>query len=148
MRLHQNHHYLNSFWNARLINPTTYQCVCFHTNSLSYNAPWIHKSVFRIFIFVSDYQLVSFFRGMRTRYGKIAAKKSGQGFSELSDRDKVIFDTFVFLDNHIKRCPSRQSTKVNILWWFDRNLFCLNLLLGFTHSFPCSSNSDILIKLI
>uniref|UniRef100_UPI00358EE98D uncharacterized protein n=1 Tax=Myxine glutinosa TaxID=7769 RepID=UPI00358EE98D len=57
-------------------------------------------------------QLKTLFESMRTRYGKITALKSGQGaVEELSERDQTIYNTYRFLDTHIKRCPSRQSAK-------------------------------------
>ena len=46
---------------------------------------------------------------MRTRYVKISTLKSGQATKELSERDQEIYNTFTFLDSHVKRGPSLQS---------------------------------------
>lgn len=75
---------------------------------------------------ISDDQLVTFFKSMRTRYVKIRKQKSGQPAIELTDRDKMIYDMFTFLDTHITRSKSRASTKVcikNICFCFFNDLY-------------------------
>ena len=52
------------------------------------------------------------FKGMRAQYGKLTAKKSGDGTKEHTKRDRWI--TFIFLKDHISRVPSRQSATVSI----------------------------------
>ena len=41
------------------------------------------------------------FKRMRTRYGKLTSKKSGDGAREYTDRDSWILRSFSFLDDHI-----------------------------------------------
>ena len=65
-------------------------------------------------IFISVTQLKCFFETMRTRFGKIATKKSGQGLQHLSHREKFIFNNFRFLKGHIRRSASRQSDTVGL----------------------------------
>ena len=45
----------------------------------------------------------------RTQYGKLSAKKSGQGAQELFARNKRIVDNFVFLKDHIVRHTTAKS---------------------------------------
>jgi hypothetical protein len=53
---------------------------------------------------------------MRTRVGKIGRKKSVSGSgtkdSQVTEREEFIYELYKFLDNHIVRCPSRQTGKV------------------------------------
>ena len=53
---------------------------------------------------VSAIDLKIWFKGMRTRYGKLTSKKSGDGAKEHTDS---------FLDDQISRVPSRQSCNVS-----------------------------------
>ena len=75
-----------------------------------------YKIIFKIiqntYIFFSAVHLRQFFLGMRTRYGKLSKIKSGQGASQFTERDQMIFNTFKFLDSYIRRIPSRSSQKV------------------------------------
>ena len=55
-----------------------------------------------------------FFRGMRTRYGKVTSMKSGQEAPTLSERDEFIVSNFQFLGDHIIRVArGKQSAQVN-----------------------------------
>jgi len=65
-------------------------------------------------LFLDDQQLQAFFRNMRTQYVKIRAIKTGQAATLLSERDREIFNTFTFLDSHVKRVVSRESFKFKI----------------------------------
>ena len=67
-----------------------------------------------LFFYISVTQLKTFFETMRTRFGKISTKKSGQGAKQLSHREKFIYNNFRFLKTHIKRTTSRQSDTVSI----------------------------------
>ena len=49
------------------------------------------------FIHISVMQVKTFFETMRTRFGKISAKKSGQGLKKLSHREQFIYSNFRFL---------------------------------------------------
>jgi len=51
---------------------------------------------------------------MRTRYVKIRAVRTGQAATVLSERDREIFNTFTFLDSHVKQVVSRESFKFKI----------------------------------
>lgn len=55
---------------------------------------------------------------MRTRFGRISKRKSGDGAKELTDRDSWILEAFSFLRKHIVRVASRQGVSVsfNILY--------------------------------
>ena len=46
---------------------------------------------------------------MRTQFGKLLQKKSGDGDREYTDREKWIMSQFSFLKNHIVRVASRQA---------------------------------------
>ena len=46
----------------------------------------------------SAIDLKIWFKGMRTRYGKLTSKKSGDGAKEHTDRDTWILRSFSFLD--------------------------------------------------
>ncbi|KAK3883789.1 hypothetical protein Pcinc_011914 [Petrolisthes cinctipes] len=50
---------------------------------------------------------------MRTRYGRLTATRSGDGsaMDEMTERERWIYDNFIFLSPHIVRCPSRQTKK-------------------------------------
>ena len=61
----------------------------------------------------SAIDLKIWFKGMRTRYGKLTCKKFGDGAKEHTDRDTWILRSFSFLDDHISRVPSRQSCNVS-----------------------------------
>ena len=65
------------------------------------------------FINISDMQIKIFFETMRTRFGKISSKKSGQGLKKLSHREQFIYSNFRFLWGHIRRTASRQSDTVS-----------------------------------
>ena len=61
----------------------------------------------------SDEQITTWFTSMRSQYGKLSNKKSGDGNDQsLTERDKWICSMFGFLDKHIYRVPSRSSAKV------------------------------------
>ena len=66
-----------------------------------------------IFIHISVMQVKTFFETMRTRFGKISAKKSGQGLKKLSHREQFMYLNFRFLWGHIRRTASRQSDTVS-----------------------------------
>ena len=61
----------------------------------------------------SAIDLKIWFKGMRTRYGKLTSKKSGDGAKEHTDRGTWILRSFSFLDDHISRVPYRQSCNVS-----------------------------------
>ena len=65
-------------------------------------------------LFFSAVDLKIWFKGMRTRYGKLTSKKSGDRAKEHTDRDTWILRSFSFLDDHISRVSSRQSCNVSI----------------------------------
>ena len=48
-------------------------------------------------------QIRVWFDGMRSQYGRITTKKSGQGAPELMKHDKFVLKHFVFLEGHIIR---------------------------------------------
>ncbi|KAG0729875.1 hypothetical protein GWK47_029426 [Chionoecetes opilio] len=56
-------------------------------------------------------QLKTWIESCRTRLGKITESRSGQAALKLTDRDKWIKQMFGFLEEHIVRCPTRQSAK-------------------------------------
>ena len=59
-------------------------------------------------------QLRLWVSNMRTRYAKLVDMKSGMANKKLTQRDRWIKDTFLFLRPHIVRCPTRTS-KVKIV---------------------------------
>ena len=85
---------------------------------------FIHTHVipYIICIKISDMQIKTFFETMRTRFGKISAKKSGQGLKKLSHREQFIYSNFRFLWGHIRRTASRQSDTVST---WQLKLLCL-----------------------
>jgi hypothetical protein len=56
--------------------------------------------------------LTVWYRSIRTRYGRLAKKKSGVG-AERTDRDKWIFANFDFLKNHIHEVQPRTVVSVS-----------------------------------
>jgi hypothetical protein len=54
-------------------------------------------------------QLFRWWESMRTMYGKLSKTQSGQAAPNLTERQKWIVDTFVFMRPHIVRVPSRSS---------------------------------------
>ena len=62
--------------------------------------------------------LLTWYRSMRTRYGKLykTETKSGPGSStHLTQRDKWIVENFHFLTPHIYVCPKRKTGLVSII---------------------------------
>ena len=58
-------------------------------------------------------KLNMWFNTLRTKYGKLTKKKSGDGAKKPTDRDQWILTTLSYLDGHITRIPSRQSCSVS-----------------------------------
>ena len=53
--------------------------------------------------------LRTWFESMRTRFGKLTKRKSGDGAPQKTDRDKWILSRFAFLASHIVRHPGRPA---------------------------------------
>ncbi len=60
------------------------------------------------------------YRSLRTRYGRLLKKKSGQGATELTERDEWVLAQFAFLKTHIYKVQRRTvvnvSKKLNIIF--------------------------------
>ena len=57
--------------------------------------------------------LLTWYKSLRTRLGKLTFKKSGEGSAEKTDRDKWILDRFDFLKKHIHRVRGRVGASVS-----------------------------------
>jgi len=51
--------------------------------------------------------LLTWYDGMRTRFGKLSSRKSGDGVKGLMNREKCIMGRFNFFNQHIARVLSR-----------------------------------------
>ena len=70
---------------------------------------WADKAV----VFgVTTETLKVWYTSMRTRYGKVTKDKSGDGASDLTERDAWIVRRFSFLAGHIKRVDRRQGVSI------------------------------------
>ena len=58
-------------------------------------------------------QLDTWYKSMRTSFGKLTQKKSGQAAKSLTEREQWILIVFDFLKTHITRVPSRQACRVS-----------------------------------
>ena len=58
-------------------------------------------------------QLDTWYKSMRTSFGKLTQKKSGQAAKNLTEREQWILRVFDFLKTHITRVPSRQACGVS-----------------------------------
>ena len=64
--------------------------------------------------------LMTWYRSMRTRYGKLykIQNKSGAGTAQqATQRDQWILDNFKFFRPHIYVCPKRATGLVRIIFW-------------------------------
>ena len=59
-------------------------------------------------------ELHTWYKTVRTQFGKLSKRKSGDGSRELSDRDRWVLTSFDFLKTHIVRVTSRQAGGVSI----------------------------------
>ena len=57
--------------------------------------------------------LLTWYKSLRTRLGKLTFKKSGEGNAEKTDRDKWILERFDFLVKHIHRVKGRVGASVS-----------------------------------
>ena len=59
------------------------------------------------------------YRSLRMRYGRLLKKKSGQGATELTERDQWVLAQFAFLKTHIYEVKRRTVVSVRFgLVWF------------------------------
>ena len=63
--------------------------------------------IFSPIVLFATADLKIWFKGMRIWYGKLIAKKSGDGTKEHTVRDRWILSTFTFLEDHVFHVPSR-----------------------------------------
>ncbi len=63
--------------------------------------------------------LLSWYKSMRTRYGKLSKLPTGSGAQELTERDAGILRKFAWLKSHISRQRGRQLGGVSIKNQFD-----------------------------
>ncbi|XP_076044858.1 uncharacterized protein LOC143027456 [Oratosquilla oratoria] len=63
---------------------------------------------------VAGTQVKSWLDSMRTWFGRITERKSGQGTHKYTERDQWILNTFAFLKGHIVRQTGRQSSQCGV----------------------------------
>ena len=56
--------------------------------------------------------LQTWYESMRTRFGRLSVRKSGDGAREITERDQWILTSFNFLSRHIVRIASRQGVSI------------------------------------
>ncbi len=79
-----------------------------------------------------DY-LLSWYKSIRTRFGKMSKIPSGSGTQDLTDRDAGILSKFAFLKTHISRQRGTQLVGVSI----KNQLDFKNLVLFHIHMYYC-----------
>ncbi len=82
--------------------------------------PWEDKAA--EFSNVNVEYLLSWYKSMRTRYGKLAKLPTGSGAQELTKRDAGILRKFAWLKSHISRQWGRQFGGVSIKKQLDLSI--------------------------
>lgn len=75
----------------------------------------LHLTCMIVSFILSDLSINTWYKSLRTRYGKLKMKKSGDGAAELTDRENWLLQKFTFLDGHIHRVKTRPLVSVSAL---------------------------------
>lgn len=99
----------------------------------------LNNLLISILLLCTGTQIKSWLDSMRTRYGRITERKSGQGTPRYTERDRWILSNFGFLKDHIVRQAGRQSSQVCI---DNHNVLHIIVLVHFQYHYVYFTDID------